>query len=171
MIIELPLSVATLAVRGDSGSEHLRAALNRATAPDHVSLAGITVLVVDDEADAREMISHILADNAANVLIAGSADEAQSLLNTQQPDVILSDIGMPNQDGYEFLTNLRRTGIAIPAAAITAFARSEDHIKALRAGFQMHLSKPIEPAELLAAVASLVHGVRENNLGKAPLKK
>jgi CheY-like chemotaxis protein len=166
LIIELPLSAVPLSAQADSPSEHPRAMSQGAASADHVSLAGLTVLVVDDEPDAREMIKQILVDREANVLIAGSAEEARNLLNTQDADVILSDIGMPTQDGYEFLSDIRRTGIEIPAAAITAFARSEDRIKALQAGFQLHLAKPIEPAELLAAVASLAYGVRGKNLAK-----
>ncbi len=166
LTIELPLSVVPLSAQADSPSEHPRAMLQRATSFDQVSLVGVTVLVVDDEPDAREMIKQILVDQGASVLIAGSAEEARSLLSVRQPDVLLSDIGMPNQDGYEFLSGIRDTGVDIPAAAITAFARSEDRIRALQAGFQMHLAKPIEPAELLAAVASLAQGVRGNNLAK-----
>ena len=102
-------------------------------------------------------------------MVAGSADEARSRLSTQQLQVILSDIGMPNQDGYEFLSDIRRGGNEIPAVAITAFARSEDRIKAIRAGFQRHLSKPIEPAELVATVASLARGIGGKDLAKPRL--
>jgi PAS domain S-box-containing protein len=166
LVIELPLSVVPLSAQADSLSEHPRAMLNRTSSPYVASLAGVMVLVVDDEPDAREMIKQILVDQDASVLVAGSAEEARNLLKTQKPDVILSDIGMPAQDGYEFLSDIRRAGNEIPAAAITAFARSEDRIKALQAGFQMHLAKPIEPAELLAAVASLAQGLTGNHFSK-----
>jgi CheY-like chemotaxis protein len=85
--------------------------------------------------------------------------------------VILCDIGMPTQDGYQFLSDIRRNGILIPAAAITAFVRSEDRIKALQAGFQMHLAKPIEPAELIAAVAALAHGVNGDKFNDAAVRR
>ena len=143
--IELPLSLVPLSAQAGSPREHPRAISPRVTSSDPVSLAGVTVLVVDDELDAREMIKQILEDQEAKVMVASSADEARSLLSTQQLQVILSDIGMPNQDGYEFLSDIRRGGNEIPAVAITAFARSEDRIKAIRAGF-----KPILPALLHA---------------------
>ena len=167
--IELPLSLVPLSAQVGSLSEHPRAISPRVTSSDPVSLAGVTVLVVDDELDAREMIKQILEDQEAKVMVAGSADEARSLLSTQQLQVILSDIGMPNQDGYEFLSVIRRGGNEIPAVAITAFARSEDRIKAIRAGFQRHLSKPIEPAELVATVASLARGIGGKDLAKPRL--
>ena len=164
LTIELPLSLIPFAAHTSSVSVHPRSMLQPVTSHDPRSLAGVTVLVVDDEPDAREMIKEILVAQAANVLLAGSADEAGSVLNTQRPDVILSDIGMPKQDGYQFLSALRSAGNDVPAVAITAFARSEDRIKALRAGFQMHLSKPIEPQELVAMVASLALGMGRNDL-------
>jgi CheY-like chemotaxis protein len=115
------------------------------------------VLVVDDEPDARDLIRRVLDECGARVLVAGSAHEALATLEHEQPDVILSDIGMPHRDGYAFMNAVRRGGIRIPAAALTAFARSEDRTRALQAGYQTHIPKPVEPAELVATVAALVH--------------
>jgi signal transduction histidine kinase len=125
-----------------------------------LDLAGVRVLVVDDEPDARDLLKHMLASCAAEVLIAGSADEGLRLLEAHQPHVLVSDIGMPEVDGYEFLRQVRRLerrrGGRIPAIAVTAFARSEDRTRALRAGFLVHIAKPVDPAELVATIASVL---------------
>ena len=122
-------------------------------------LVGIKVLVVDDHLDARELIRRVLADCGAQVLIAGSAEDALSLVERERPDVLVSDIGMPDVDGLELLRRVRALGPArggsVPAIALTAFARSEDRTRALRAGFLVHVSKPVEPSELVATVASV----------------
>jgi DNA-binding response OmpR family regulator len=102
------------------------------------------------------LISQILQDHHARVFTASNAEAARQLLETERPNIILSDIGMPNQDGYEFIAEIRRSGNKIPALALTAFARSEDRIRALQAGFQMHIAKPFEPQELLASIAALL---------------
>jgi PAS domain S-box-containing protein len=118
-------------------------------------LTGVKVLVVDDEADARGMMRRLLLSCRAISAEAPSADAATRLLQEFQPNLILSDIGMPGTDGYQFIQEVRRRGVTVPAVALTAFARSEDRVRSIQAGFQAHLSKPIEPAELLALVASL----------------
>ncbi|MBX3261904.1 MAG: response regulator [Labilithrix sp.] len=124
-----------------------------------VSLEGIKVLVVDDENDARDLVKVVLSDASADVLTAGSAREALALVRAQRPDVIVSDIGMPDRDGYDFIRDVRSLatvgGGKTPAIALTAFARSEDRTKAMLAGYQVHVSKPIEPRELVATVKSL----------------
>jgi CheY-like chemotaxis protein len=93
------------------------------------------------------------------VVLAGSVRDAIELLQRERPDVLLSDIGMPGEDGYQLLKQVRELpsvrGGSVPAAALTAFARSEDRRRALLAGFQLHVAKPLEPAELLAVVANL----------------
>ena len=123
-------------------------------------LSGIKVLVVDDQADARDVIRRVLAECDASVLTASTADEALMVVEEQRPDVLVSDIGMPDVDGYDLLRRVRMLGHArggrLPAIALTAFARSEDRTRALRAGFLAHVSKPVEPAELVATVASVV---------------
>lgn len=131
-----------------------------ATACEGAHLDCMKVLVVDDEVDAQELVKRILEEYGANVLTASSVEDALELIRTDKPDVVVSDIGMPGKDGYEFIRALRQLplemGGDIPAAAVTAFARLEDRIRALRSGYQTHVTKPIEPAELVAVVASLV---------------
>ncbi len=126
---------------------------------DYPSLAGVTVLAVDDEPDARHLIKRVLEDCGARVLLAASSEEALALLRENRPNMIISDIGMPQEDGYAFIRKVRglsdEEGGNIPAAALTAFARAEDRTRALRAGFQTHVAKPVEPTELTAVVASL----------------
>jgi len=118
--------------------------------------------VVDDDRDARDMVAEILEVAGASVTGVDSASEALDTLPRLRPDVVIADIGMPHMDGYQFVAELRQSADAalreIPVAALTAYARSEDRIKALRSGFQMHLAKPIDPAELMAAVAALARG-------------
>ena len=118
-------------------------------------LRGVKVLVVDDEPDAREMIKRFLDACEAVPTLAASAAEALDLMETFRPDVIVSDIGMPNQDGYSFMRTIRHRGINTPSVALTAFARSEDRVRSIQAGYQTHLPKPFEPGELLALIASL----------------
>ncbi|HEX2874965.1 MAG TPA: ATP-binding protein [Polyangiaceae bacterium] len=121
-------------------------------------LCGLRVLVVDDEPDARELTSAILSEGGATVIAATSASHALRLLDEQPLDVMLSDIGMPEQDGYELIRRVRQLAgpvAQIPAAALTAFARTEERRQAMLAGFQLHISKPVEPTELTAAVACL----------------
>ena len=130
----------------------------KATAPPAfkpTDLSGLKVLAVDDQQDARDLIRRVLEDCGARVVTAGSAAEGLAAVARERPDVLLSDIGMPDVDGFEFLRRVRESGGHVPAIALTAFARSEDRTRALRAGFRMHMAKPVEPAELIAAVASV----------------
>lgn len=123
------------------------------------SLAGVRVLTVDDEADALTLVRDVLEAAGATVVMADSAAKALQALAHEIPDVMITDLGMPAMDGFALLDAVRASGDAavrgIPVAALTAYARSEDRTRALRAGFQMHLSKPIDPAELVAAVSTL----------------
>ena len=138
---------------------HPRTASNawRAALP---SLENIRVLAVDDEADALALVSDVLQAAGAHVSTASSVDEALRILEAEQLDAVVADLGMPHVDGYQFIDRVRRHRTArirrVPAAALTAYARSEDRMKALAAGFQIHLAKPIDPAELVTTVASLV---------------
>ena len=122
-------------------------------------LAGFQVLVVDDDDDSRELIRRILHDCHADVLTAASAAEALSLLEHLRPGLLLTDLGMPDMDGYGLLERVRALGPAhggnVPAIALTAFARADDRVKALSSGFSAHISKPVEPAELIDKVASV----------------
>jgi len=125
------------------------------------SLEGLKVLVVDDEADARALIRNLLEECHASVVTAGSANEALELLAVEHPDLLISDVGMPIEDGYHLIRRiraLRDDSRATPAIALTAYARSEDRLKAIEAGYQMHLAKPVEPAELITMVSSLKRG-------------
>ena len=119
------------------------------------NLRGVKVLVVEDEPDARELVRRCLVECEAVLAVAASVDEAQKLLLTFHPDVIVSDIGMPEKDGYDFIRDVRKRGLMTPAVALSAYAQAEDRIRTTQAGFQTHLAKPVEPAELLAAVASV----------------
>jgi signal transduction histidine kinase/ActR/RegA family two-component response regulator len=135
-------------------------ARSEATAPHHVSdrLDGIRVLIVDDEEDARELFGSIVARAGAIVQTASSAEEAMEILARDGVQVLLSDIEMPGEDGYGLLEQVRKNGTAAPfvAIAITAYAHSSDRRRALDAGFDWHLPKPVEPAELIAVIASLM---------------
>lgn len=120
-------------------------------------LNGLTILVVEDEADSRDFLGRILSERRANVLLAATAAEAVECLRAVQPDVIVSDIGMPEKDGHQFIRELRKAGQAIPAIALTAFARPEDRARAIQAGFQEHLPKPFTAETLLRTIAILTN--------------
>jgi len=130
------------------------------------ALAGWRVLVVEDEADALEYITTVLEQCGAEVTAVVSASEALDVLQGLKPDVLVSDISMPHEDGYALIRQVRalkpEQGGRIPAAALTAYAREEDRVCALAAGFQMHIPKPVEPAELVAAVVNLARPARED---------
>jgi PAS domain S-box-containing protein len=140
--------------------DHLPAATLRENPPmPEVSLAHIRVLAVDDEIDARDLVKKLLEMAGATVSTAGSASEAMEHILAERPDVLVCDIGMQEEDGYSLIRRLRaiekkEEGV-LPAVALSAYARSEDRTKAIRSGFQIHLAKPVEPAELLAVISSL----------------
>ncbi|MGB3207721.1 MAG: ATP-binding protein, partial [Crinalium sp.] len=121
------------------------------------ALKNLRLLVVDDDPDSRELLDALLAQEGAEVILAASVTEALEVLNESYPDVLISDIGMPIEDGYALIRFLRNDRVlsAIPAIALTAFAHDTDKQKALEAGFQWHLSKPVEPNELVMLVATL----------------
>ena len=122
-------------------------------------LAGLSVLLVDDEADSRELLNLVLGSCGAEVTLASSAAEAFRLIQHERFDVLISDIGMPEEDGFSLIIKIRELSIekggSLPAVALTAYARAEDRIQALRSGFQMHIAKPVEPSELVVVVANL----------------
>jgi PAS domain S-box-containing protein len=123
-------------------------------------LQGVHVLVVDDEGDARELVRDVLQGQGASVTTVASAEEALAFLHSSKPDVIVSDVGMPGTDGYQLMRTYRERepkGRIIPALALTAFARAEDRKRAMLAGYQAHLAKPFDIAELVLTVASLLH--------------
>jgi signal transduction histidine kinase/ActR/RegA family two-component response regulator len=169
-VVRFPISALRSAPPGtQDGGDHPDDSAARAAAPapaadraleqfNQADLTGIKVLVVDDDADARNLVQRLLSDCNAHVDTAASAEEAITLLKSKLADVLLSDIGMPAMDGYEFIRIVREqiaSGERLPAAALTAFARSEDRRRALLAGYQTHVAKPVEPSELAAVVASL----------------
>jgi PAS domain S-box-containing protein len=122
-------------------------------------LSGLRVLVVEDDADSRELLIAVLRQCEAEVMAVSRAADALDALDSWRPDVLVSDIEMPDEDGYTLIRKVRarpaERGGQIPAAALTAYARSEDRMRALVAGFQIHVPKPVEPAELVTVVASL----------------
>ncbi|MGC4014722.1 MAG: PAS domain S-box protein [Luteolibacter sp.] len=126
-------------------------------------LKGVRILVVDDEADGRQLVAHILSGAGATVRQADSVAAALEQITIECPDVLVSDIGMPGRDGYSLIRELRRAegkGRAMPALALTAYTRSEDRVRAIAEGFQMHLAKPADPDELLVLVASLAGALK-----------
>jgi CheY-like chemotaxis protein len=127
-------------------------------------LAGLRVLVVDDDPDGRQMVSYILEECGAVITQASHVAEALVEFDRERPDVVLSDIGMPDRDGYSFIAEIRArpaaAGGTVPAASLTAYAGVEDRRRALNAGFNMHVGKPVEPAELVAVIANLARFAR-----------
>jgi two-component system CheB/CheR fusion protein len=130
------------------------------SAPDPTLLEGVRVMVVEDEADSREILSTVLREWGAEVTTAASGPEALSTLAARSPDVLVSDIGMPGMDGYQLIREVRQrrdgNGGRVPAIALTAYAGEDSRREALAAGFEEHVAKPADPQELLAAVARLV---------------
>jgi PAS domain S-box-containing protein len=120
-------------------------------------LKGIKVLAVDDEPDARMLLTTLFQQCGAEVRTCSSTSEAIALLDEYEPDVLVSDIGMPEEDGYALIRRVRELGKRIPAVALTAFARTEDRYQALAAGYNMHVPKPVEPAELALVISRLVN--------------
>lgn len=130
-------------------------------------LDGVRVLVVDDDLETREMLHAVLSHCNADVITAASAAEALQAIKLRKPDVLVSDLGMPEQDGYELIRQVREMESAdkrstTPALALTAYAKAEDRVRALAGGYQVHLSKPVEPAEFVLVVANLADGGKSN---------
>ena len=160
--LTLPLAPTTDPVDlvGPQGRLHPRVEQGAPVLEVRPNLDGITVLVVDDDPDAREVIARILRGENALVITASSAAEAMERLLASKFALLISDIGMPGEDGYDLIRKVRALptdfGGRIPAVALTAFARSEDRQRALLAGYQLHVAKPVEPSELITVCASLV---------------
>jgi signal transduction histidine kinase len=157
-IVELPLRLQRHAETDFSAGQFRAESLEMLRA-SNARLDGVTVLYVDDEPDARELAQRILANQGARVITADSAEAGRQLVAREHPDVLVADIGMPEEDGYSLIRTIRSLppdqGGSIPAAAVTALARSEDRRRALLAGFQTHVAKPVDVVELVAVVASL----------------
>jgi len=130
-------------------------------------LDGVRVLVVDDDFDTRQMLKAVLSECQADVITASSAAEAIKEIQQRKPDVLVSDVGMPEQDGYDLIKQVRETesadnAIRVPALALTAYAKAEDRVRALAGGYQVHLAKPVEPAEFVLVVANLAGRVQSS---------
>jgi PAS domain S-box-containing protein len=155
--VELPLMIVHPQVGADT-RVHPQAELPGGRIPIP-QLTGVHVLTVDDDRDSLRMVREILEAGGAQVSGADSALDALEILEREHPDVLIADLGLPQVDGFELVSRIRQHPDVhvrdVPAAALTAYARSEDRAKALRSGFHMHLSKPIDPGELMAAVATL----------------
>jgi signal transduction histidine kinase/CheY-like chemotaxis protein len=151
-----PLANRAAAAATESSVQSDRLPLNT----DEFGLSGAVVLLVEDDHDARHMLASVLASAHAVVETASSAEEALMLWEGMRPDLIVSDIGMPGMDGHAFIAEVRRREkhrdlAGVPAVALTAYARVQDRMRALTSGFQMHVAKPVEPAELLTVLSAL----------------
>jgi PAS domain S-box-containing protein len=160
-IVHLPLIVAdvpALSQAGDQESTTRGGEDGSARLSPNGELKGLRVLVVDDDEDTCKMLAMVLSRYGAEVRVSCSAHQAFEALEWE-PDVLVSDIGMPGEDGYELISKVRKHGLArgrqIPAIALTAYAGAEDRLRALSAGYQLHLPKPVEPATLIDAITSL----------------
>ena len=159
--VRLPLRIVHPDWPASQGGVHPRQGLQApiGSRADLPSLSGTHVLAVDDDPDALRLLREILEAVGASVTTATSGRAALEIVATDRPDVLVADLGLPLMDGFELIQRLRASQDAplrdIPAAALTAYARSEDRAKALRSGFEMHLAKPVDPAELIAAVKAL----------------
>jgi PAS domain S-box-containing protein len=156
LVVELPLPVDDVRPASKPAAVYRRL---ESAASRLINLAGRRILVVDDEADARDLLAEILGQAGAEVIVVGSADEALGTLRRWRPDVLVSDIGMPGDDGYVLIRKVRALGSGeggqVRALALTAYARSEDRALALEAGFHTHIAKPVDPLELTALIAGL----------------
>ncbi|MDB6170165.1 MAG: Chemotaxis protein methyltransferase CheR [Verrucomicrobia bacterium] len=141
-----------------------QAARKNSTETGAPSLAHLRLLVVDDERDSRLLMRRVLEARGAQVRLASTADEAIQLLSLEPFDVLISDIGLPGEDGYQLIRRVRALpaplGGSVPAVALTAYTRTEDRARAIRAGFHMHVTKPVEARELIVVVASMAR-IRE----------
>ena len=157
----LPLLPVRTEPVGDEQQIHPSARTETENSPIEFAheLEGVNVLLVEDEADSRDLLKVVLASSGAHVTTANSAGEAFEKIKIEKFDVIVSDIGMPDEDGFSLIGKIRNLpddqNGTVPAIALTAYARAEDRIRALRSGFQLHIAKPVEPTELVAAVANL----------------
>jgi CheY-like chemotaxis protein len=150
---------ARAATGGGEGGHAEAATSDRADPTPLTPLEGIRILVVDDEPDARDLMKRLLRECSATVATAKCVADALELIDSFQPHVLVSDIGMPQRDGYDLIRLVRARGHtprSLPAVALTAFARPEDRLKAVHAGYQVHIAKPINPSELSAVIADLV---------------
>ncbi|MUL36836.1 hybrid sensor histidine kinase/response regulator [Gloeocapsopsis dulcis] len=155
-VVQLPVT----AVLNTNESERVHSTVSSEVSFDYApTLSGLKLLVVDDEPDARDLLSTVLQECGALVTAVASVTDAIAAIEQFQPDILVSDIGMPGEDGYSLISRIRAMEAQnvgrIPAVALTAYARVEDRTRALAAGFQMHIAKPVNPTELVAVIANL----------------
>jgi PAS domain S-box-containing protein len=153
--VKLPLMVARTAAEMERRHPTV---LARTDGHDLPRLEGLRLLLVDDEPDSNEVVHEILSSCGAEVRVAASAEQAREILGRWKPDMVVSDVGMPGEDGYAFIASLRATdggASRLPAVALTAYASREDKMRLLSAGFQAHVTKPIDPGELVTVIANL----------------
>lgn len=158
LTVQLPLLEASRKDEGDKRkTSHAPSLMPNAQFP--IPLKGLSVLVVDDDLDTRDLIATALAEYGVHVTAVSSASEALDVMKQSMPDILVSDISMPGENGYQLIRKVRqmetRNREPIPAIALTAYAREEDRQMAIKAGFQMHVSKPVEPANLATAIAAI----------------
>jgi CheY-like chemotaxis protein len=167
-VVQLPLVVRAATARSAPTSAGKP---GRAHDPHTLDLRGVKVVMVDDDADACDLVARTLGGCGACVITADSAHAALALVESERPDVMLSDIGMPEMDGFALLEAVRALGPArggtVPAIAITAYALTEDRNRTAAGGFRLHMAKPVEPAALVAAVAEILG--RDCGLGRNPM--
>jgi CheY-like chemotaxis protein len=164
-VVTLPAARPAGAAANGDGLAPVAAASSSASGNGRATdLTGLRIVVVDDEPDARDVISRVLSRAGATTTAAGSVREALAAITLERPDLIVSDIAMPDQDGYDLVRMVKEMadsnggGPPIPALALTAYAREEDRQRCLSAGFQAHVAKPVDPSELLRVVAHWAHG-------------
>jgi CheY-like chemotaxis protein len=159
-VVSLPLTVFHPPPE-EGEREHPKSKAGELPVPPAISLEGIRILAVDDDADARNLLKVLLESAGATTYLASSAREGMQQLLRRPVDVLICDVGMPETDGYTLMRQIRtlddRQKNGVAAVALTAYARLEDRMAAIQAGFQNHLPKPVEPSELLAVVRSLAN--------------
>jgi signal transduction histidine kinase/CheY-like chemotaxis protein len=165
-VVHLPLT-AVHSPADDFPRQHPKTPSTAAPPSRPIRLDGIKILVVDDQPDAQDLIRRVLENCGAQVITCSSGAEALATLQRDKPAVLLSDIGMPEMDGYELLKKIRALGDEqggqLPAVALTAFARSEDRTRALLSGFAAHITKPVEPTELAVTIASVAGRIHQTD--------
>lgn len=157
--IVLPIALSEIAVPNGNGDTILYESADVESYESREALHGVRVLVVDDEPDSRDLLTTILTRCGSDVRCSESAAEAMKTFQEWHPDLLVSDIGMPNEDGYSLIRKVRKLkseGARIPAVALTAYATDEDRLEALSAGFQIHVSKPIEPETFVTSLVSVL---------------
>ncbi|MDQ3712316.1 MAG: CHASE3 domain-containing protein [Acidobacteriota bacterium] len=162
-IVRLPLIIQS---SEENDAMELRNKVGRLKTESELSLSGMLILVVDDEEDTRQLLVQSLTFYGATVIMANSAEQAFTELQDKNPDVLVSDIGMPNEDGYSLIRRVRLLADPqhrnVPAIALTAFTRAQDRMRALTSGYQNHVAKPVEPDELATVIASLTGRLQKN---------